>query len=565
MFVMYILGISCYYHDSAACLIKDGKILAAAEEERFSRKKHDNDFPSKAIKFCLNSQNITGNNLDHVIFYEKPIVRFDRILQTFVESFPHSFLYFYDTIPSWLNKKFRIKSTIRKEVGFKKDILFVDHHTSHAASTFFCSPFDEAAILTVDGVGEWATASLSRGKGNKIFRLKDLNFPNSLGLFYATLTAFLGFKVNNDEYKVMGLASYGKPTYMKKFGRLLKIFPDGSIELNLKYFNFEQGRQMWSKEMEKLLGQPRKLDDKINQRHQNIAATLQKITEDVYFKMANHLYELTKSKNLCVAGGVALNSVANGKLFDKTPFKNIFVQPASGDSGGAMGAALYAWHQIQNKKRKFPLQHAYWGPQFSQKEILKFLHKNKIKYKKLSRKQLLKIVAKSINEDKIVGWFQNAMEWGPRALGNRSILANPINPKMRDIVNDKIKHREDFRPFAGTVLQEDVNKYFEVPEKNHRSPFMLFVFKVKPEARKLIPAITHVDKTCRIQTISREQNPLYYDLIKEFKKITGVSVVLNTSFNLKGEPIVCTPEEAYNNFIKTPMDYLVLGNFLISK
>ena len=564
---MYVLGISCYYHDSAACLIKDGKILVAAEEERFSRIKHDNGFPLNAIKFCLKNQKINATDLDYVVFYEKPLIKFDRILQTFVETFPASFVSFYKMVPSWVNEKLQIRSNIRKKVGYDKDVLFVDHHTSHASSAFFCSPFKEAAILTVDGVGEWATTSLSYGKDNKIFKLKDLNFPNSLGLFYATLTAFLGFKVNNDEYKVMGLAAYGKPNYLEKFRKLMKVFSDGSIELNLEYFDFHKTSRMWSRKMENLLGHPRKPHEEITQRHKDIAATLQKITEDIYFKMANHLYSLTKSENLCIAGGVALNSVANGKLYDETPFKNIFVQPASGDSGGAMGAALFVWHQIHNNKRKrdSELQHAYLGPNFSENEIQNFLRTKKISYKKFPRKELLKTVAKLISQDKIVGWFQGRMEWGPRALGNRSILASPINPKMRDIVNDKIKHREDFRPFAGTVLQEDVHKYFEVPEKNHESPFMLFVFKVKPEAHKSIPAIIHVDGTCRVQTVSRQQNELYYDLIKEFKKLTGTSVVLNTSFNLAGESIVCTPKEAYEDFVKTPMDYLVLGNYLISK
>jgi carbamoyltransferase len=419
--------------------------------------------------------------------------------------------------------------------------------------------------MTVDGVGEWVTASLKIGKNNKIIPIKEIHFPNSLGLLYSTITAYLGFKVNNDEYKIMGLASYGKPKYYKRFKRLIKIKDDGSFQMNMKYFDYRAKSRMWSDDLEELLGKPREPETEITKRHEDIAATLQKVTEEVYFKMANHLYKLTKMKNLCIAGGVGLNSVANGKLFKETPFKRIFVQPAASDAGGALGVAYYIYHQILKKKREFVLKNAFLGPSFSNKEIKKFLKKNKIRYNSSSRKELIKKVAQLISEDKIVGWFQGRMEWGPRALGNRSILANPINPKMKDIVNNKIKHREDFRPFAGSFLVEDIHNYVDVPEQKHNSSFMLFVFDVNREKKKIIPAITHVDGTCRIQTVSRKENLLYYDLIKEFKKLTDVSVILNTSFNLKGEPIVCTPEDAYNDFIKTPMDCLVLNNYIIEK
>jgi carbamoyltransferase len=562
---MYILGISCYYHDAAACLIKNGRIVAAAEEERFTRVKHDNAFPINAIKYCLKEAKISANKLSYVGFYEKPIVKFERIMQTFTECYPSGFWLFYKTVPSWVNEKLRIKSIIKRKLHFKNEVLFVDHHSSHAASAFFVSPFIKAAILTVDGVGEWVTASIKTGENNRISNLKEIHFPDSLGLLYSTITAFLGFKVNNDEYKVMGLAAYGTTKYEKEFRKLVKINSDGSFHIDMKYFDYRNKTRMWSDEFEKLFGNPRKHDSPIEKRHEDIAATLQKITEEIYFKMTNHVYKLTRFENLCIAGGVGLNSVANGKLFQKTPFKRIFVQPAATDAGGAIGAAYFIWHHILNENRNFEMNHAYYGPQFSNDEIFGFLRKNKIKYKKLSRKELLKTVAKAITEDKIVGWFQGRMEVGPRALGNRSILANPINPKMKDIVNNKIKHREDFRPFAGSILIEKVNDFFAVPDVKHNSPFMTFVFDVKDEKRKLIPAITHLDGSCRIQTISRKENSLYYDLIKEFERQTGVPVILNTSFNLKGEPIVCTPEEAYNDFIKTPMDCLVLGSYFVIK
>jgi len=562
---MYILGISCYYHDAAACLIKDGIIIAAAEEERFTRVKHDNSFPINAINYCMKQAGISANKISYIGFYEKPIVKFERIIQTFTECYPFGFWLFYKTIPSWVNEKLRIKSIIKKKLNFKKEVLFIDHHSSHAASAFFVSPFKKAAILTVDGVGEWVTGSIKIGENNRIFALKEIHFPDSLGLLYSTITAFLGFKVNNDEYKVMGLAAYGTPKYEKEFRKLVKINSNGSFCMDMKYFDYRNKTRMWSDEFEKLFGNPRKPDSAIEKIHEDIAATLQKITEKVYFKMANHAYKLTKFENLCIAGGVGLNSVANGKLFQKTPFKRIFVQPAATDAGGAIGVAYFIWHHILNENRNFEMDSAYYGPQFTNDEIFRFLRKNKIKYKKLSRKELLHTAAQAITEDKIVGWFQGRMEVGPRALGNRSILANPINPEMKDIVNNKIKHREDFRPFAGSVMIEKVNDFFAVPEIKHNSPFMTFVFDVKDEKRKLIPAITHLDGTCRIQTISKKQNPLYYDLIKEFERLTGVPIILNTSFNLKGEPIVCTPLEAYNDFIKTPMDYLILGNYLISK
>lgn len=559
---MHILGISGFYHDSAACLIKDGKIIAAAEEERFVRKKHYNGFPFKAIEYCLKEGEITIDQVDYVGFYEKPFLKFERILQTFIETFPFSFPFFYNAIPSWLNEKLRIKSIIKNKVGFKKDILFVDHHTSHAASAFFVSGFKQAAILTVDGIGEWKSTGLYVGKDSTIAPLKEINFPDSLGLFYSTITTYLGFKVNNDEYKVMGLAAYGKPRYYNKFLKMIDIKPDGSFKLDMKYFSYRGKQKMWSKELEKLLGTPREHNGKIEKRHQDIASTLQKITEEVMINMANHLHSITKLDNLCIAGGVGLNSVANGKLRKETPFKKIFIQPAATDAGGALGVAYYIHHQILGNKRNYDMKHVYHGPEFNDNYVKKFLDANNIKYEKLSEAGLVKKTAKLIAENKIVAWFQGRMEWGPRALGNRSILVNPMKAEMKDILNKRVKHREPFRPFAASFLAEKAKDYLDI---DYDSPFMIVVFDVKGDKRKTIPAVTHVDGTCRVQTVRPEENKLYYGLIREFGRITKVPAVLNTSFNVRGQPIVCTPEEAYQTFCNTHIDYLVLNKFLIGK
>jgi len=540
-------------------------VVAAAEEERFTRKKHDNSFPINAINYCLKEGGISPENLHYVAFYEKPLIKFERILQSCVETYPFSLMQFYKAIPTWLNEKLRIKSTIKNKLGYKKEVLFVDHHDSHAASCFFVSPFKKAAIFTIDGVGEWKTAGMYAGDGNKIVPIKEIHFPHSLGLLYSTITAFLGFRVNNDEYKVMGLAPYGNPAFMKEFRKIIDIKDDGSFKLNMDYFAYRTKSRMWSDKLERELGNPREYGNKITKRHKDIAATLQKVTEEAYIKIANHLYETTKIKNLCIAGGVGLNSVSNGKLYDETPFENIFIQPAASDAGGALGAAMYAHTQILGGKRNFKMEHAYFGPGFTDKEVEEFLKTKGIRYEKLSKKDLSKKVARLVAKDKIVALFQGRMEWGPRALGNRSILANPINPDMKDIINKKVKHREPFRPFAPGVIAEDAHKYFVLPHKKLDSPYMLFVFDVKKSKRKRIPAVTHVDGTSRIQTVSRSTNKVYYDIIKEFGKLTGVPIVLNTSFNVRGEPIVCTPEDAYNCFVNTQIDYLVLNRFLINK
>jgi len=558
----YILGISCYYHDSAACLIKDGVIVAVAEEERFTREKHDNAFPINTINFCLAKAGITSKELDYVVFYEKPLVKFERILHTFAKTFPKSFWYFYKAIPSWMNEKLRIEKMIRKKIKYKGQVLFVPHHLSHAASCFLVSPFKESAIITCDGVGEWNTTTIGYGKDNSIRLLKEIDFPHSLGLLYSTFTAYLGFEVNNDEYKVMGLAAYGKPTLYEQFKQVIDIKEDGSFKLDMKYFSYEHKEKMFNRELIKLFGEPRKKDEKVTARHENIASTLQKITEEIVIKMANHAYKLFKSDNLCLAGGVCLNCVANGKILKNTPFKKLFIQPAAGDSGGAIGAAFYAYNAILGKKRTYVMGDAYLGTEFSNDDIEKFLRENNIQYERLDNSELVRRAAGLIWKSKVVGWFQARMEFGPRALGNRSILANPCNPRMKDILNKKVKHREEFRPFAPAVLAEEAGKYFAM---NYESPFMLQTFDVLKDKQKALPSITHVDGTARVQTVSEKQNKLFYALIKEFKKLSGVPVIINTSFNVRGEPIVNTPEDAYNCFMNTEIDYLVMGAFLVKK
>lgn len=558
---MYILGISCWFHDSAACLIKDGVPIAAVEEERFTRVKHDNSFPENAIKFCLDYAGISADDLDFVVFYEKPMLKFDRILQMVVENFPHSFSVFYEAVPSWANEKLRLPGILRKKFGYEGKVLFIRHHLSHAASAFFASPFNEAAILTIDALGEYTTTAIHYGKGNEIKTLKEIHFPNSLGLFYSAVTSYLGFRVNNDEYKVMALAAYGKPRYYKEFKEIIDVKPDGSFSLNKKYFTFTSKERMFSKKFEEKFGPPRKPNEPIEKRHMDIAATLQTITEEIVIKIARYAYKLTKSENLCLAGGVAFNSVANGKLWKEGIFKNIFIQPAAGDAGGSLGAALYAYNKILGNERNYVMQDVYLGPSFTNKKIKDFLEENSIDYEKLSNSKLVKEVANLIASGKTVGWFRGRMEFSYRALGNRSILADPSNPEMKERLG-RIKKREWFRPFAPTILFERIDEYLE---HACEAPFMIMTFNVKKEKKKDLIASLHVDGTTRPQTLRRKVNEKYYDLIKEFEKIKGIPALLNTSFNRKGEPIVCTPEQAYNDLKNTEMDYLVLGNYLISK
>ena len=566
---MYTLGISCYYHDSAASLLKDGKVLAAVEEERFSRKKFDDGFPKMAINWCLKEAGISPENIDSVAFYDKPILKFERLLDNYIAVAPRGLYSFLNVIPKWLHKRLWIKDEILKHLkGFNGKIIFPEHHVSHAAYTFFTSPFDEAAILTVDGVGEWSTASFGTAHDTTIKLTNDIRWPHSVGLFYSAFTYFLGFKVNEGEYKLMGLSAYGKPNYYDLImENLVDVKNDGSIHLNMKYFSFTYDNVMTNKNFSDLFGiLPRKEDSNAEQIHYDIAASAQLVLEDILLKMVNHVHEKTGMKNLCFGGGVALNGVANHRILKDGPFENLHIPPSPGDGGSAIGCAQYLYYCHKKNKRTIEQNservrnNIYVGPSFSDDEIKSFLEENNIDYEYLEREQLLQTTAKLISEQKIVGWYQGKMEWGPRALGNRSILADPRDGKMKDVLNEKIKHREAFRPFAPSILEEYVSEYFDI---DITSPYMLLVVPVKKPEK--IPAVTHVDGTGRLQSVSKNINPLYYDLINEFYKITGVPVIVNTSMNVMGEPIVTSPEEAFKMWARTEMDNLVMGNYLISE
>ncbi len=561
---MKILGISCYFHDAAAALIVDGKLIAAAEEERFTRKKHDKSFPINAANYCLQEAGIKIDQIDYVGFYEKPLLKLERWLYQQLECFPKSFITFIKLTPEFLNDKLRVQTQIKKKLKYKGEVLFAQHHMSHAASSFLVSPFQKAAILTIDGVGEWATTTYGVGDGNKIELFKDIKFPHSLGLLYSTVTGYLGFKVNDNEYKVMGLAPYGKPIYVDKFRQIVEVKDDGSYKMNMEYFIYHHKDRMHSEKFVELFGPARKTDEEMNQRHKDIAASLQAFLEESMWKLLNYLYKETKCENLCMAGGVALNSVANGKIMKNTPFKKVFVQPAAGDAGGAVGIAFYIYNCILGNPRVYEWDTNYLGPSFTDEYIKDYLDTNGIKYNVFKdEKELVKKTAKLIFENNVIGWFQGRMEWGPRALGARSILSNACNPKMKDILNLKVKHREHFRPFAPVVTVEDAHKYFEMGMSEE--PYMLFVYPIKEKYHKLIPSVTHVDGTGRLQTISKKQNPLYYDLIKEFGKLSGIPILINTSYNIRGEPIVCIPQDAYRCMMGTGIDYLVIGKFLVKR
>ena len=570
---MHILGISCYYHDSAAALLKDGKIVAAAEEERFTRKKHDNSFPIEAIKYCLNSQGIKITDISYIAFYEKPLLKFERILSQHLQVFPRSFKTFLSSIPSWINEKLRLIRTVRQQLKYRGDVLFVHHHMAHAASSFLVSPFEKAAILTIDGVGEWTTTAYGIGQGKEINLMKEIKFPHSIGLLYSTITAYLGFSVNNSEYKVMGLSPYGnmdKHTnpYYKKLKQVIDLKDDGSYRLDLSYFLFHSKDRMPSKKLSQLLGGPAaKRDSEMTARHKDIAAALQMITEEAMFKILNHLHKVTNCDNLVMAGGVALNSVANGKILRNTPFKQIYIQPNATDGGTSIGAAVYAYNTILGHNRKEVMTDAYLGPEYSTGEIKNFLDQNKIKYSRFKDEgELVKITAKLLNSDQVVGWFQGRMEWGPRALGSRSILSNPTNKEMQSILNLKVKHREKFRPFAPVVCEDDALKYFECDDPVPMpTDFMLMVYPIKKEYHSKIPAVTHVDGSGRLQSVRREQNKLYYDLIKEFGRVNGIPILINSSFNIRGEPIVCTPYDAYKCMMGTGIDCLIMDKFMIKR
>jgi carbamoyltransferase len=560
----HVLGISCFYHDSAAALLRDGVVIAACQEERLSRKKHDSNFPSLAVKYVLKEAGIGPEQLDAVGFYDKPLLKFERMLSTYIATFPRSFLSFNKAIPVWLHEKLWVPSVIRKELRpYKGPILFAEHHMSHAASAFLPSPFEEAAILTVDGVGEWATASYGVGKGSDVRLFKEIRFPHSLGLLYSAFTYYLGFKVNSAEYKVMGLAPYGKPVHFDRIMKeMIHLNEDGSFKLDMKYFSYDYGLRMTNQAFDDFFGgPPRKPEAWMNEREFDIAASVQKVCEEVVLTMVRYIHKETGLSNLCMAGGVALNCVANGRVIRETKVKELFVQPAAGDAGGAVGVAHYLYNTIEKKPRGPAWSHAYLGPEYSDAEVAEALTKAGARFKTLSDAELTRETAKRLSEGNVVGWFQGRMEFGPRALGGRSILADPRDPKMRDTLNMKIKFREGFRPFAPSVLADRCSEWFELDAE---SPYMLLVAPVR-EGKRTIPSVTHVDHSARIQTVTRDASPLYYDLIAEFDRLTGVPIVINTSFNVRGEPIVCTPGDAYLCFMRTNMDTLVVGHHILDK
>ena len=590
-----ILGISAFYHDSAATLIKDGKILAAVQEERFTRKKHDDGFPTNAIKFILSNERVKLSEIEKIIFYEKPFLKFERLLETYMAFAPKGFRSFSLAMPVWLREKLFQKKylfdqlkNIDKEFKNIDFIKFSEHHLSHAASAFYPSPFNKSIILTMDGVGEWATTTVAIGEENKIKILKELNYPHSLGLLYSAFTYYTGFKVNGGEYKLMGLAPYGKPKFYDLIvKKLVDIKEDGSFRLNQNYFNYSTGLTMTNQKFDNLFGnKPRKKDGRITQFHMDVACSIQKVTEAIVTKIAKSLRKEFNISNLCLAGGVALNCVANGVIYKEKIFDNIWVQPAAGDAGGSLGAALAYWHKELDNKRNInendSMSGAYLGPEYSDSQIISELNKMGAKYEKYEEDELLKKTAKYLSEGKTIGWFQGKMEFGPRALGNRSILADPRSSNMQKNLNLKIKFRESFRPFAPSILEEKVNEWFDY---NKKSPYMLMVAKVKKDKliemseenkklfgieqlnikRSLVPAITHVDYSARIQTVNEKQNKKYYNLIKKFYEITKVPILVNTSFNIRGEPIVSSIEDAYRCFLVTDLDYLVCGNQILEK
>jgi carbamoyltransferase len=585
----YILGISAFYHDSAAALLKDGAIVAAAQEERFTRKKHDPSFPDKAIKYCLEEANIQTSDVDLIVFYEKPFLKFERLVETYLDTAPRCASSFMRSIPLWLSDRLWIPTKLRKELGFRGKLLFMEHHESHAASAFYPSPFEEAAYITADGVGEWATTQFGVGRGKDIFPIAEIYFPHSLGLLYSAFTQYCGFKVNSGEYKLMGLAPYGNPVFVNKILKdIVDVREDGSFQLDTSFFGYQTTLSMINLRFETLFGHPtRKPESELTQHYMDIAKSIQEVTELILMKMVNHVFRQTMMEKLCLAGGVALNCVANSRILNEGPFKDIWIQPASSDAGGALGAALRAWHAFLGQNRETAtcgdgMEGAQLGPSYSNGKIVDYLRRHSIPHRMLGTDRVAKETARLISEGNVVGWFQGRMEYGPRALGNRSILGDARNPDMQSKMNLKIKFRESFRPFAPAVLEERVSQWFDM---DRPSPYMLLVAKVEEshclptssEQRELegldklsvqrstIPAVTHVDLSARVQTISKDINPLFHKLVSEFEKLTGCPVIINTSFNVRGEPIVCTPEDAFRCFMRTDMDFLVLGEFLLNK
>ena len=594
---MYILGISAFYHDSAACLLKDGKIIAAAQEERFTRKKHDLAFPKNAIQYCIKEANIEASDLSNIVFYEKPFVKFERLLETYLAFAPKGFKSFIKAMPIWIKEKLFQKTNIVNElndilcddVEWKDRLLFSEHHLSHAASAFYPSPFESAAILTLDGVGEWTTTSYAVGNGSELKVLKEIHFPHSLGLLYSAFTYYTGFRVNSGEYKVMGLAPYGEPKYANLIKEnLIDIAEDGSFQLDMSYFDYATGLTMTNKKFDLLFGgPPRESEAELTQREMDLAASIQKVTEEIVVLIGRSIANETNEKNLCLAGGVALNCVANGILLREKIFENIWIQPAAGDAGGALGAALSIWYQHLSNERKLPLardgmQGSYLGPEFTDEEIEFDLKKYGAVYKKYDETGIINSVAELLADEKAIGWMQGRMEFGPRALGGRSIIADPRSHKMQKQLNLKVKYRESFRPFAPSVLNEDVSEWFD---PSTESPYMLLVADVREDKRRKmtsdeealfgidklnvprssVPAITHVDYSARIQTVHADTNPRYHAVISKFKEKTNCPIVVNTSFNVRGEPIVCTPKDAFKCFMGTEMDALAVGNFLLLK
>lgn len=584
-----ILGISAFYHDSAACLVKDGEIISAAQEERFTRKKHDQAFPVNAISYCLDHAGIKGADLDYVAFYDKPFLKFERILETYLAYAPLGIRSFLKAMPLWIRKKLWIKELIKDELNYSGKIIFPEHHESHAASAFFPSPFQEAAFLTMDGVGEWATSSFGIGKNNQIKMLADIQFPHSIGLLYSAFTYYTGFKVNSGEYKVMGLAPYGESKYKDLIYKyLIDVKDDGSFKMNMNYFNYCAGLTMTNSKFHKLFGgSPRKPECKITQKEMDLARSIQEVTEEIVMNMVKHIKKETGMKYLCLAGGVALNCVANGKLLRSGQFKDIWIQPAAGDAGGAVGCALFTWYQYLKNERKADnksdyMRGAYLGPEFENDKIKKFADENGYSYQQLTDEELPGKIADLIACEKVIGWFQSRMEFGPRALGSRTIIGDARSSEMQKTMNLKIKYRESFRPFAPSVRVENISEYFEI---DRESPYMLLVANVQKDkqikisedqnsyfgleklnvVRSEVPAITHVDYSARIQSVNGTTNPRYYQMITKFNEKYGCPIIVNTSFNVRGEPIVCTPKDAYICFMRTEMDFLIMGNYLFDK